>query len=61
MKIQADILNGIYEVEFFDSGVAVMQGPDFYEQLIDLDSNRVIATTVSGNLLNQIDTEYGIA
>ena len=61
MKIQADILNGVYEVESFDSGAAVMQGPDFYEQLIDLDSNWVIATTVSGNLLNQIDTEYGIA
>lgn len=57
-KLQADIINGVYEVDDFDT-TDITDQKMFFKRLDGLKSG-IIASVVDKNYYNKIKSEYGI-
>lgn len=62
MKIQADIISGVYQVEDFDVGVESLTPEDFYYALPKVGEDEVVATELEEGsfFAEKIEQEYGI-
>lgn len=58
MKIQADNINGVYQVEDFKGSILSQQ--DFYDALDGNIDNSIICAEVDEAMAKKIDAEYGI-
>jgi hypothetical protein len=60
MKVQADTITGVYEVEDFDAGVDVLDQEDFINSLDGLADGETIAAEISQRMETRIYELYGI-
>jgi hypothetical protein len=58
MKLQADNINGVYQVEEFEGEVLSQQ--DFYDSLATNPDESVICAEVDAAMAEKIEKEYGI-
>ena len=58
MKLQADNVNGVYQVEEFEHEVLSQQ--DFYDSLATNPEDSVICAEVDPAMAEKIEAEYGI-
>lgn len=58
MKLQADNINGVYQVEEFEGEVLSQQ--DFYDSLATNPDESVICAKVDAAMAEKIENEYGI-
>ncbi len=62
-KLIADNINGVCETDDFDNGdnqPEILSEQDFYDSLSTLARNDFIGSTVSEEIYQKIETEYGI-
>jgi hypothetical protein len=58
MKLQADNINGVYQVEEFEGEVLSQQ--DFYDSLATNPDESVICAEIDAAMAEKIEKEYGI-
>lgn len=58
MKVQADNINGVYEVEDFEGEVVSQE--DFYDSLDSNPDGSIICAEIDEAMAKKIDAEYGI-
>ncbi len=58
MKVQADNINGVYEVEEFEGDV--ISQDDFYDSLSSNPEDSVICAEIDEDMEEKIRSEYGI-
>ncbi len=61
MKVQADVVRGVYKVVDFDTDAQVIDDELFYGYLAALGKNEIIAATLRDDIVAKITKEYGIA
>ena len=59
-KLQADTINGVYEVDVFEDVAEEIEQIDFYLELDRLEDGNFICATVDRSMFRRIDLEYGI-
>lgn len=59
MKIQADTINGCYEVADFEDTAEVVDQYNFYDSLNTL-TDKVIGSEIDNDMFDTIHNEYGI-
>jgi hypothetical protein len=60
IKVIADTINGVREVECFDYDCEVMDQEDFYDSLKNVADGETVAADLDYEMLVKIDEEYGI-
>ena len=60
MKVVADTINGVFQVESFDGSEIILSAKDFYESLSTLADGEVIGCEDLAEYQDKIDAEYGI-
>lgn len=58
MKVQADNINGVYEVDEFEGDVLIQD--DFYDSLRSNPDDSVICAEIDEEMEDKIRSEYGI-
>ena len=61
MKVQADTINGVYEVEDFDAGAELMSEDDFLNALDGLKDGEAVAAEIGQRMEKTIFDLYGIS
>ena len=61
MKVQTDVVRGIYKVVDFDTEAQVIDEKLFYGLLSTMEAGEVMAATLSDDMVAKITEEYGIA
>jgi len=60
MKVVAETVNGVTEVESFDGVEVILSAEDFYESLSTLDDGEIIGCEDLGDYEETVKKEYGI-
>ena len=61
MKVQADVINGVYQVEEFEDWAIIVNGNELIEKLKTCKEEEVLASILTEDQIIQVEEEYGIS
>ena len=61
MKVQADVINGVYQVEEFEDWAIIVNGNELIEKLKTCKEEEVLASILTEDQVTQVEEEYGVS